>query len=84
MAKHTFKILRCSHLPAHTIEFVSGFIFSKANIRRQKAKEIIEEKRISVENLTGYNDIICDFALCTFNLLDRVVNFCWLFNVVYV
>ena len=35
----------------------------------------------------GYNGIVCDFALCTFNLLDRVVNISWLlceFNVVYV
>ena len=47
--------------------------------RRLKAKETKEEKRISVENLTGYDDIICDFALCTFNLLDRVVSFSMLF-----
>ena len=46
---------------------------------RQKAKETAEEKRISVENLTGYDNILCEFALCTFNLLDRVVNFFWLF-----
>ena len=45
----------------------------------QKAKETKEEKRISVENLTGYDDIVREFALCTFNLLDRVVNFSWLF-----
>ena len=38
---------------------------------------------ISVENLTGYDDIVCEFALCTFNLLYRFVNFSWLFNVVY-
>ena len=31
-----------------------------------------------VENLTGYDDIVSVFALCTFNLLDRVVNFSWL------
>ena len=41
--------------------------------RRQKEKEAKEG-----ENLTGFNDIVCEFALCTFNLLDRVVNFCWL------
>ena len=23
----------------------------------------------------GYNDIICEFAVCNFNLLDRVVIF---------
>ena len=42
---------------------------------RQKAKEAKEEKRISVENLTGFDDIVCEFALCTFNLLHGVVNF---------
>ena len=45
---------------------------------KQKAKETKVEKRISVENLTGYDDIGCKLALCTFNLLDRVVNFSWL------
>ena len=47
--------------------------------RRQKAKETKEEKqklkRISVENLMGYDDIVCEFAQCTFNLLDGVVDF---------
>ena len=47
--------------------------------RRQKAKETKEEKTISVENLTGYDDTVWKFALCTFNLLGRVVNFFWLF-----
>ena len=31
--------------------------------KRHKAKETKEEKRISVENITGYNDINCEFAL---------------------
>ena len=58
------------------------FIFKKT----EPTKETKEEKRISVENLTGYDDIVCEFALCTFNIRDRVVNFSWLFkfNVVYV
>ena len=30
-------------------------------------------------NLTGYDDIVCRFSLCTFNLIDQVVNFSWLF-----
>ena len=51
--------------------------------RRQKAKETKEEKTISVENLTGHDDIVCEFALCTFNLLDRVVNFSWLLIWIY-
>ena len=45
-------------------------IFLKKITRRQKAKETKEKKIISVENLTGYNDIVCEFALCTFNLID--------------
>ena len=45
----------------------------------QKAKETKEGKRIYVENPKGYDDIVCDFALCIFNLLDRVLNFWWLF-----
>ena len=36
----------------------------------KKKKETKEEKRISVENLTGHDVIVCKFALCTFNLLD--------------
>ena len=63
--------------------------FKKATKKQdyKKQKETKEEKRISVENLTGYDDIVWEFALCTFHLLDRVVNFSWLFiwfNVVYV
>ena len=34
-----------------------------------------------MENLTGYDNIVCEFALCTLNILDRVVNE---FDVVYV
>ena len=36
--------------------------------RIQKANETAEEERISVENLTGYDDIVCKFVLCNFNL----------------
>ena len=57
---------------------------TKKQTRSQKSKETKKEKRIYVENPTGYNDIGCEFALCTFNLLDRVVNFSWLFNIVCV
>ena len=45
----------------------------------KKAEETKEEKRISVENLTKGDDIICEFTLCTLNLLNRVTNFSWLF-----
>ena len=46
-----------------------------------------KKKGISVENLTEYIGNVSEFAQCTFNLPDRIVNFSWLlheFNVVYV
>ena len=59
------------------------YIFnSKKNTQKNKkikAEETKEEKRISVENLTECDDIVCEFALCTFNLPDLAVNFFWLF-----
>ena len=64
------------------------FNFIKAKTRRQKSKETKDKKRVSVENLMGYNDIVYEIVLCTFKLLDRVINFSWLgcsyeFNVLY-
>ena len=50
------------------------FNFIKKNKKTKKGKETKTEDRIYVENLTGYYDIVCEFALCTFNLLDQVVN----------
>ena len=47
--------------------------------RQKKAKGTKKEKRVFVENLTGYNDIVCEFSLCNFTLFDQVVNFSWLF-----
>ena len=63
------------------MECVSGYIFLilKKITKRQKAKETKEKKRIYVENLTGYDDIVCEFALYTCKFLDRVVNFSGLF-----
>ena len=49
---------------------------------RQKGKETKEEKIMSIKNLTGYDDIVCEFALCTCNLLDHVVNFSWFFIII--
>ena len=58
---------------------------------QKKANETKEEKRISVENLTGFDDIVCKFALCTSNLLIKssrreflLVVHMNLMNVVYV
>ena len=74
---------------ARIVECVSEYIFltskkkkkkKKTKItRRKKVKETKEEKKISVKNLTGYNDFVCEFALCTFNSFDRVLNFSWLY-----
>ena len=51
----------------------------KQKIATTKAKETKEEKKIYVENLTGYNDIVFKFVLRTFNLFGRAANFSWLF-----
>ena len=45
------------------------FYFQKKKYTK-KAKEIKKEKRISGKS-NGNDDIVCGFALCTFNLLDR-------------
>ena len=39
------------------------------NKETKKAKETKEEKRLSVENLTVYDDSVCEFALCTLTYL---------------
>ena len=51
------------HSPARIAEFVSEYIFlifkkKQKKARRQKEKETKEEKIISVENLTRYDDIV--------------------------
>ena len=82
------------HSPARIVECVSECMLlikkkththtrtntkHKKKSRLQKAEETKEEKIISVVNLTGYDDIVCKFSLCTFNLLDPSVNFSWFF-----
>ena len=51
------------HSSTRLVEFTSVYIF----LISKKAKETKEEKRTSVENLTGCHAIVCEFALCTFN-----------------
>ena len=46
---------------------------------RQKAKETKKENRISMEKPMGCDVTVLKFALCTFDLLDQVVNFSRLF-----
>ena len=41
----------------------------KTNKKTKKAKESKEKKRMHMKNLTEYDDIVCEFALCTFNWL---------------
>ena len=52
---------------------------SQQNSNNNKKQKKLKKKRISVENLTGYDDIVCEFALSTFKLFDQFVNFSWLF-----
>ena len=44
-----------------------------------KTKKAEEEKGMSLKNLMGYNDIVCKFHMCTFNVLDRAVSFSCMF-----
>ena len=50
-----------------------------SHAKKKKAKETKEEKRISVENLTGNDNIVWKFAVRACNLPDPVVSFYWLF-----
>ena len=65
-----------THLPAY--EYVSEYIFlilkknnKKQKARRHKKAKEKEEQRITVENLTGYDDIVCEFALRIFTYLIK-------------
>ena len=45
-----------------------------------KKRNKLEKKRKYLwKILSGYDDIVGEFALCTFNLIDQVVNLSWLF-----
>ena len=88
------------HSHACIIECVSIYIFNffkkdkkkkkrkkERSKRQKKQKKLKKKNRISVKNLTRYDDIVCKFVLCTFHLLEWVVNFSgclYEFNVVYV
>ena len=74
-----FLSLTCPHCQMCIRIYIFLLKKNKKKQEDKKSKKTKEEKRISVENLTGYEDIVCEFALCTFNLLTRVVNFSWLF-----
>ena len=61
------------HSPIHMVDCVLGqvFLIKKNKIKNKKtrqkqAKETHEEKRIIVENLTRYDDIVCELTLCSF------------------
>ena len=43
--------------------FIHDIYFSLKRTRGQEAKETKEEKKISVENLRGFDDIVCEFSL---------------------
>ena len=58
----------------------------KVEKKREKEKKRKDDSRkkmlllrtVSVKNQTRY-DIVCEFALCTFSLRNRPMNFSWLF-----
>ena len=67
------------------------FSFYKQKTKKQNKKtktttETKEENRISMKNLTRYNDIVCKFALCTVNLIELQISpsCSYEFNAVYV
>ena len=66
------------------IKFVSEYTFQKKKTRRQKAKETKEEKRISAENLTGFDDIMC-VCVCVCVCVCACVCVCVVngFNITY-
>ena len=55
----------------HSRMCIKIYIFNKKTTTIEKVKETKEVKRISVENVTEYDGIVCEFALCTFNFLIK-------------
>ena len=73
------------HSPARIVKFILEYTYFNFKIKHkkitriEKTKEAKQEKRRSAKNLMGYDDIVYEFALCNSNLVDRIVNFYWLF-----
>ena len=65
--------------------FICNFKKTKSQTaKRHITKEANEEKRISMENLTGYDDIVCQCALLTYLIEAEISPDCsYEFNVVY-
>ena len=63
------------------IIYPPGLLNVRQNIyfQEDKKQKKLKVTGVSIENLTGYDEIVCEFALCTFNLLDRAVNLSSLF-----
>ena len=55
------------------------FNLKKKQQQQQQQQQQKHTEQTYVENLTGYDDSVCEFALCTFDLLDHVVSFSCLF-----
>ena len=53
---------------------------SNKNVNNLTSKTLNFNKNKQNDNIYGKYDIVCKFALCTFNLLDRVENLSWLFK----
>ena len=54
--------------PGRSVEYVSEYIFLVKK-KTKKAKESKEENILSVKNLTGYDDTVCEFALALLTYL---------------
>ena len=58
------------HSSIRVFECVSEYIFLILKQKEpKKAKETKEEKIMSLKNLIGYDDIVCEYPLCTRNLI---------------
>ena len=62
----TFLSVNCSHSRMSIGRYNFNLKKQKQEDKKKKAKESNKKKRISTENLPGYNDIVCEFALRTF------------------
>ena len=51
-----------------SIYFLIKTTSKNKNHKKQKKQNKLQEQRIPVENLMEYDDIVCEVALCTFNL----------------
>ena len=72
------------HSSIRIFECVSEYIFLISKQKEpKKAKETKEEKIISLKNLTGYDDIVCEYPLCIRNLIKPWISSGCLYEFMY-